>query len=269
MINDCNSVTLEGNGNPLQYSCLENPRDGGAWWAAVYGVTQSLTWLKWLSSSSSKQREESFKNLEQYERKHSWLVILGAQSTHPSSTTHCICVTISSFCTPTCQERRLNRMINKRSPNSGRQSFYVLSAYCWGQIRLPLRLSHRVGHDWTDLAAAAARLMLAPCSLRHRGLLEPDHSEKQTNKQLFWNNPDCLVKPACCVCSVASVMSDSFWPYELKVTRLLCPWDSSGKNTGVGCQALLQGIFPTQGSKPCLLYCKWILYRWTTGEAPG
>ena len=42
----------EGNGNPLQCSCLENPRDGGAWWAAVYGVTQSRTRLKWLSSSS-------------------------------------------------------------------------------------------------------------------------------------------------------------------------------------------------------------------------
>ena len=42
----------EGNGNPLQCSCLENPKDGGAWWAAVYGVTQGRTWLKWLSSSS-------------------------------------------------------------------------------------------------------------------------------------------------------------------------------------------------------------------------
>ena len=40
----------EGNGNPLQCSCLENPRDGGAWWAAVYGVAQSRTRLKWLSS---------------------------------------------------------------------------------------------------------------------------------------------------------------------------------------------------------------------------
>ena len=39
----------EGNGNVLHYSCLENPRDGGAWWAAIYGVTQSLTQLKWLS----------------------------------------------------------------------------------------------------------------------------------------------------------------------------------------------------------------------------
>ena len=40
----------EGNGNPLQCSCLENPRDGGAWWAAVYGVAQSRTRPKWLSS---------------------------------------------------------------------------------------------------------------------------------------------------------------------------------------------------------------------------
>ena len=43
----------EGNGNPLQCSCLETPRDGGAWWAAVYGVAQSRTRLKRLSSSSS------------------------------------------------------------------------------------------------------------------------------------------------------------------------------------------------------------------------
>ena len=46
------SCTGEGNGNPLQRSCLENPRDGRAWWAAVYGVTQSRTRLKRLSSSS-------------------------------------------------------------------------------------------------------------------------------------------------------------------------------------------------------------------------
>ena len=46
----------EGNGNPLQCSCLENPRDGGACWAAVYGVTESQTRLKRLSSSSSSSR---------------------------------------------------------------------------------------------------------------------------------------------------------------------------------------------------------------------
>ena len=44
----------EGYGNPLQCFCLENPRDGGAWWTAVYGVAQSRTRLKWLSSSSSR-----------------------------------------------------------------------------------------------------------------------------------------------------------------------------------------------------------------------
>ena len=46
-------------------------------------------------------------------------------------------------------------------------------------------------------------------------------------------------------------------------TRLLCPWNSPSKNTGVGCHALLQGIVPTQGSNPHflhLLLCKWILY---------
>ena len=49
----------EGNGNPLQCSCLENPRDGGAWWAAVSGVAQSRTQLKRFSSSSSRDRRDT------------------------------------------------------------------------------------------------------------------------------------------------------------------------------------------------------------------
>ena len=48
-------------------------------------------------------------------------------------------------------------------------------------------------------------------------------------------------------------MSNSVQPRGLQPTRLLCPWDSPGKNTGVGCHFLLQGIFPTQGSNLCLL----------------
>ena len=51
----------EGNGNPLQCSCLENPRDSGAWWAAVYGVAQSQTQLKWLSSSNTLFINKNFK----------------------------------------------------------------------------------------------------------------------------------------------------------------------------------------------------------------
>ena len=58
------SRTGEGNGNPLQCSCLENPRDRGAWWAAVYGVAQSWTRLKRLSSSSSNSREKSIYECE-------------------------------------------------------------------------------------------------------------------------------------------------------------------------------------------------------------
>ena len=53
-----------------------------------------------------------------------------------------------------------------------------------------------------------------------------------------------------CMCSV---MSNSLWPHGLQPARLLCPWHSPGKNTGVGCHFLLQVIFMTQGSNPCLL----------------
>ena len=58
----------EGNGNPLQSSCLENFRDGGAWWAAVYGAAQSWTQLKWLSSSSS---TDSY-NFEKHKNNMGW-----------------------------------------------------------------------------------------------------------------------------------------------------------------------------------------------------
>ena len=51
----------EGNVIPLHWSCLENPRDGGTWWAAVYGVAQSQTRLKWLSSSSSSSSPQGLK----------------------------------------------------------------------------------------------------------------------------------------------------------------------------------------------------------------
>ena len=61
-----------------------------------------------------------------------------------------------------------------------------------------------------------------------------------------------------------SVVSNSLRPHELWPTRLLCPWDSPGKNTGVGCHALLQGTFLTQGSNPCLLS----LLHWQVGSLP-
>ena len=59
-------------------------------------------------------------------------------------------------------------------------------------------------------------------------------------------------------------MSDSLQPYRLQPPRLLCPWDFPGKNTGVDCHALLQGIFLTQGSNLCLL----CLLRWQVCSLP-
>ena len=55
----------EGNGNPLRYSCLENPRDGGAWWAAAYGVAQSRTQLKRLSSSNKNTDSKKYFSLNE------------------------------------------------------------------------------------------------------------------------------------------------------------------------------------------------------------
>ena len=70
------------------------------------------------------------------------------------------------------------------------------------------------------------------------------------------SSPLGAVIPALC-----SVVSDSLKPRGRWPARLLCPWDSPGRNTGVGCHALLQGIFPTQGSNPGLPHCMWILYH--------
>ena len=115
------------NSNPLQYSCLENPRGRGAWWPSVHRVAKSWTWLKQLC-------------------------------------TH--------------------------------------------------------GSDWEFYCSSFLSAL----------------------------------------CVVTSVVSNSLQPYGLKPSRLLCPWNSPGKNTGVGCHSFLQGIFPTQGSNPGLLHCRQILY---------
>ena len=140
----------EGNGNPLQCSCLENPRDGGAWWAAVYGVVQSRTRLKRLSSSS--------RNMTEWEN-----------------------------CT--------------------------VLLHCW------FCLKQVVAHKASNV---------------------------------------CL-----CVCTRArtcSVVFDSLRCHGLEATRLLCPWNSSDKNTGASYHFLLQGIFPTQGLNLGLLHYRQIFY---------
>ena len=66
---------------------------------------------------------------------------------------------------------------------------------------------------------------------------------------------------------ICLVVSNSLWPYGLQPTRLLCPWDSPGKNTGVGCHSLLQGIIPTQGSNLDLPHWRLILYHLSHQES--
>ena len=63
-------------------------------------------------------------------------------------------------------------------------------------------------------------------------------------------------------------MSNSLWPSRLRPTRLLCPWGSPGKNSGVGCHSLPQGIFRTGGSSPGLMHCRQITV-WGTGKPYG
>ena len=71
------------------------------------------------------------------------------------------------------------------------------------------------------------------------------------------------------MCVSHSVMISSFQPHGLQPARLLCPWDSPGKSTRVGCHFLLQGIFQTQGLNLGLLHCGQILYHLSHQESPS
>ena len=66
---------------------------------------------------------------------------------------------------------------------------------------------------------------------------------------------DLVVSVSC------SVVPDCLWPHGPQPTRLFCPWDFPGRDTGVGCHFLLQGNFLTQGSNPGFLHCRQILYH--------
>ena len=81
--------------------------------------------------------------------------------------------------------------------------------------------------------------------------------------------PACVNSPSLSTCAhTCSVVSSSFRPHGLWPAGLLCPWDSPGKNTGVGCHFLLQGIFPTGGSNQGLPHCRQILYHLSHQGSP-
>ena len=164
----------EGNGTPLQYSCLENPMDGGAWWAAVHGVAKSWTLLSDFTFTFH------FHALEKEMAAHS-------------------------------------SVLAWRIPGTGEPGW------------LPSLGSHRVGHDWSDLAATV--ILIGWASI----LTENAHV-------LCWLSPLLVHAP-----SLSHV-----WLFVTPCRRL-CPWNFSG-NIGVGCDVLLQGFFLTQGSNLRLLH---------------
>ena len=93
-------------------------------------------------------------------------------------------------------------------------------------------------------------------------LLKVKEKSEKTGLKLNTQKTKIMVSiPIVCAWKVASVVSDSLRP-SLQPTWLLGPWASPGKNTGVGCHFLFQGIFLTQGLNPGLLHCRWILYHW-------
>ena len=104
--------------------------------------------------------------------------------------------------------------------------------------------------------------------LQYSGLYSPwgrkqsDTTEPLSHDVLASPSPRSGFRCLCAympVCLVVSAVSDSLQPYRLLPARLLCPWDSLGKNAEVGCHALFQGIIRTQGSSPnlqCLLHCR-------------
>ena len=97
------------------------------------------------------------------------------------------------------------------------------------------------------------------------------YSSSQLYKQKSQNSMH--ISPVGCRCKKSVLLAQlcpTLHRHELSPARLLCPWDSPGKNPRVGCHALLQGIFPTQGSNPQLyVSCtgRWILYPCATWEA--
>ena len=88
---------------------------------------------------------------------------------------------------------------------------------------------------------------------------------KLTVETKWWRWFETKLSAQCvtCACALCSVVSDSFRLNGLLPARLLCPWDFSGKDTGMGCHFLLQGVFLTEGLNPgllCFLHCRGILY---------
>ena len=127
-------------------------------------------------------------------------------------------------------------------------SSFIHNCQNWEAIKIPLS-------DWVNKPTVVHPYIHPK---EHYSALK---SSEQSAMKKTWRKLECTLLSAC---SVTSVVSDSLWPYGLQPARLLCPWDSPGKNTGVGCHALFQRIFLTQRLNLHLL----CLLHWQGGSLP-
>ena len=104
-----------------------------------------------------------------------------------------------------------------------------------------------------------------PLEQRSGGLLPALRLLVCQNMKKYQNK---VIKIVCTCVLSHSIMSNSLWPHGLEPTRLLYPWNSPGKNAGVGSHSLLHGIFPTQGLNPGLLHCRQIIYQLSHKGSP-
>ena len=89
------------------------------------------------------------------------------------------------------------------------------------------------------------------------------HAEETGRQPFNVSSLGACKQLALCVCVSCSVVFDTLQLQRLQPTRLLCPWDSPGKNTGMDCHSLLQRIFSTQGLNPSLTHCRQVLHQMT------
>ena len=150
------------------------------------------------------------------------------------------------------------RVVSKGSKGSAVGSYY-LSSYEFQFYKMKRVLEMDGNEDCTT----QWYLMSMNCVLQNGHnkfyvmYLLLQHKRNLKNKQ---NKLHYLLFMYFTVCVNHSVVSDPLWLHGLQPPRLLCAWNCPGKNTGVGCHSLLQGIFSSHGSKPGLLHCGQILY---------
>ena len=107
------------------------------------------------------------------------------------------------------------------------------------------------------------------CKLKSEGWKEASKDGRVRGKAFQVEGTASAKMLRCSDSEVAQLCPALCDPVVLQPTRLLCPWDSPGRSTGVGCHCLLQGIFPTQKSNPGLSHCRQTLYHLSHQGSPN